>query len=376
MNILVFSWRGPGHPNAGGAEISTFEHIKGWVKAGHKVTIFTSYFSGGKKHDWIDGVEVIRKGRQVLGVQLEALKWYLLRPHQKFNLVIDQFHGLPFFTPLFVKAKKLAFIHEVTKEIWGYNTWAWPLSLVPSLLGPNLEPLIFKLFYKQVPFMTVSESTREDLTQWGIPRNSITVIHNGYNYSKKSKQSLSKGNTKTAVFLGAIAKDKGIEEALKIFANINKKETDWQFWILGKGDKKYMQFLKRTSKDLGIAGKTKFEGYVSEEEKFKLLAKAHVLVNPSVREGWGLVVIEAASVGTPAVGYNVPGLRDSIKDGQTGILCSPNAVSCSEAVFYLMSDKNKYKKFQQNCLKWSKEFDWEKSSKMSLKLIENLVGSR
>lgn len=372
MNILVFSWRGPGHPNAGGAEISTHEHTKGWVKAGHRVTLFTSYFPGGKKYEQVDGVEVIRSGRQVLGVQLEALKWYIFTSHQKFDLVIDQFHGLPFFTPLFVRAKKLAFIHEVTKEIWKYNTWTKPLNLIPSTLGPFLEPLIVKYLYTKVPFMTVSESTREDLMQWGIPRKSVTVIHNGYHHHGISTLP-TKEIKETAIFLGAIAKDKGIEDALKVFSYLNKKENDWQFWVIGKADRAYLSFLKQLARIFGIAKKVKFFGYVTEKEKFTRLAKAHVLVNPSIREGWGLVVIEAASVGTPTIGYNVPGLRDSIKDGWTGILSEPNAKECSEAIIELMSDRNKYNKLKNNCIIWSKEFDWERSSKNSLNLIEKLV---
>src|SRR6266498_3127303 len=110
MNILIFSWRGPKHPNAGGAEISTHEHAKGWVKAGHRVTLFTSYFPNSKKEEVIDGIEVKRYGRQMFGVQWEAFVWYLFKPHEKFDLVIDEFHGIPFFTPLYVKVKKMGFI--------------------------------------------------------------------------------------------------------------------------------------------------------------------------------------------------------------------------------------------------------------------------
>ena len=76
MNILILSWRGPGHPNEGGAELVTMEHAKAWVKAGHDVTVFTSSFDDAKKKENINGVEIIRKGGQVFGVHIAAFFWY------------------------------------------------------------------------------------------------------------------------------------------------------------------------------------------------------------------------------------------------------------------------------------------------------------
>lgn len=371
MNILIFSWRGPNHPNAGGAEISTHEHAKGWVKAGHNVTLFTSYYQGAKETEQIDGVTIIQRGRQLLGVQWEAFKWYNFDSHLKFDLVVDQFHGIPFFTPLYVKVRKLGFIHEVTKEVWRLNQFPIPFNFFVGAIGKIIEPSIFRL-YKNVQFMTVSDSTKEDLVMWGIPKGRITVVHNGNNHPNIGKLP-TKEKKKTAIYLGAISKDKGIEDGLKIFSYIDQKEDNWQFWIVGKSKQRYLQVLKRLSRDFGINEKLKFWGYVSEKEKYELLARAHVLVNPSIREGWGLVVIEAADMGTPTVGYNVPGLRNSIKDGKTGILCNPNPVDCSDAIISLLSDKNRYKGLRKNCFKWSKEFSWEKSSKESLELIGRLM---
>src|SRR3989344_6589986 len=179
MNILIFSWRGPNHPNTGGAEISTHEHAKGWVKAGHEVILFTSAFAGCREEVEKDGVKIIRRGRQIFGVQWEAFKWYLFGKHPNFDLVVDQFHGIPFFTPIYVKAKKIGFIHEVTKEVWKLNPWPWPFNQIVGFFGKTFEPLLFKLLYKRIPFMTVSNSTKNDLIEWGVPPALITVIQNG-----------------------------------------------------------------------------------------------------------------------------------------------------------------------------------------------------
>ncbi len=372
MRILIFSWRGPGHPHAGGAEISTHEHAEGWVNAGHQVTLFTSFYQGAKSQEVIDGVNIIRKGTQILGVHWEALIWYLFENHPKYDMVIDQFHGIPFFTPIYVRAKKLGFIHEVTKEVWALNPWPRPFNLMPAIIGIICEPLIFKFFYKKIPFMTGSESAKKDLIFWGIPKNNITVVHHGLN-SPKNQPAFPKEKAKTLIFLGALSKDKGIEDALRIFSILSSSGFDFQFWVVGKGEANYLKYLKSLSHKLGLDKLVKFWGFASEEKKFELLTKSRILINPSVREGWGLVVVEAAWVGTPTVGYNVPGLRDSILNGKTGLLCSPNPNSCAEAVLSLVKDEKRYQIFRQNCFKWSKKFSWKKSSAESLKLIEKLI---
>lgn len=374
MNILIFSWRGPGHLNAGGAEISTHEHAKGWVRSGHRVTLFTSSFLGGKKKKIIDGVNIIRDGRQVFGVQWQAIKWYLFGDHPKYELVVDQFHGIPFFTPLFVRVKKLAFIHEVTKEVWMSNIWPNPFFQILAILGMFLEPFIFRIFYRNIPFMTVSESTKKDLISWGIASKNITVIHNGIN-TPTFKSLPAKEGRKILIFLGSLSKDKGIEDALRIFSIFDKSNFDLQFWIVGRGTPSYSKSLKQKTKQLGIDGKVKFWGYVSEDKKFELLAQAHLLINPSIREGWGLVVIEAAAVGTPTVGYNVPGLKDSIVNGKTGILSPPNPESCAKEILSLLNNKEYYQILRRNCLKWSKRFRWEKSVKQSLGLIKKIISN-
>ncbi len=372
MNILIFSWRGPGHPHAGGAEKATHEYAKGWVKAGNRVTLFTSDYRGCKPKEVIDGVEVIRQGSQILAVHLNAFFWYVLERKENYDVVIDQFHGIPFFTPIFVRTKKIAFIHEVTKEIWRLNPLSFPLNLIPSILGTIFEPLIFKLFYRQIPFMTGSDSTRKDLIAWGISPNNITIVPYGLEKSPLNKIP-SKKKDKIVIFLGALAKDKGIEDALKTFALMKSKDKTLEFWVVGKGEKEYIKYLEKKSGELGLEHNIKFWGYVDKNKKYQLLASAHLLINPSFREGWSLVVMEAASVGTPTVGYDVPGLRDSIINKKTGILSAKKPEILAADALELLNNVSKYEQMRKNCLVWSRKFEWEKSAELSLDLIEKIV---
>ena len=373
IKILIFSWRGPGHPHAGGAEIVTHEHAKGWIKAGHEVTLFTSGFNNAKFEETVDGIRVYRRGGQAFGVKIQAFIWYLFNNHRKFDLVFDHIHGLPFFTPFYIRIKKIIFVHEIAKEVWRLNPWPKPFNIIPAVFGTALEPLIIKILYRNSLFLTVSDSTKKDLMVWGIPKKNIKVIHNGVTILNPSKV-VKKENKKTALFLGALSKDKGIEYALEVFKEINMKDPGWQFWIVGKGSKDYLKALQKKAKDLGIAKKIKFWGFVSEQKKFELLSKAHVMINPSVREGWGLVVIEAAAMGTPTIAFNVSGLRDSIINNKTGILCHfPDTKEMAQKASRLLNNKDRYEKMRKACIFWSKNFSWGKSTSESLHLIEEFV---
>lgn len=372
MNILILSWRGIGHPNSGGAEQVTLEHAKAWTEAGHGVWVFTSYFKGAREKEIVGGVNFIRSGRQYFDVQFKAFIWYLLGKHPKFDLVVDEFHGIPFFTPVYVRSRKLAFIHEVAKEVWKLNEWPKPFNLIPSFFGTLLEPWIFKIFYKHVHFMTVSASTRNDLIALRIPKENIRIVNNGVRLDLP-RNLPAKEPKKTAMYLGALSEDKGVMDAIHAFGQIERKDDEWQYWVVGRGTKVIIQRLKDISKNYGIEKKLKFWGYVTDRKKFELMAKAHVLINPSVHEGWGLVNIEANAVGTPVVGYDVHGLRESVNEGKTGILVEKgNYVRLAEESLRLVNDRDKYARFQKNALSWSKRFTWEKAGSESLELIESL----
>lgn len=365
MNILILSWRGPGHPKAGGAELVTLEHAKAWVKNKHQVILFTSLYSGAKSFEVIDRVSVMRRGSEI-GVRLAVLLWYFLGKHPKFDLVIDEFHGIPFFTPLFIRAKKMAFIHEVAKEVWFLN-YIWP----KAILGYLLEPWIIKLLYKHVPFMTVSDSTKTDLINWGVPEKNISVVPNGVTVEHlRSKPK--KEKKITVIYLGSLSTDKGIEDAIASFAKLTRRNPSWQYWVVGKGSDVYTKYLRKSCDQAGVKNIT-FFGFVDEKRKFELLARAHILINPSVREGWGLTVIEAAAMGVPTVGYDVPGLRDSIVNNRTGLLTEINSDALANNIEKLVKDKKRYKYFSNNCLVWSKRFTWKKSTNKSLLLIKRIV---
>ncbi len=371
MNILVFSWRDPKHPLAGGAEQVMHEHMKGWIEAGSKVTLFSSYFKGAKPEENLDGITIIRRGYELLGVQIAAFIWYVFRSNEKYDLIVDQFHGIPFFTPFFVRTRKLAVVQEVANKVWLYNRLPKPFNWIVGIIGYYGEPLIY-LFYKKVPFMTGSNSAKDQLIKVKIQKKNIFIVPHGIKIKKLPKLPPKEKNP-TIIFLGALAKDKGIEDALVAFSKLKSKNVN--FWVVGKANtRRYFDHLENLAKKLDIENKTKFWGFVNEKVKFKLLAKSHLLINPSIVEGWGLVNIEANAVGTPVVAYNSPGLVDSVQNNKSGVICINNtpeelAIAATE----LIENEEKYRKLQASSISWSKNFSWEKSKALSLNLINDIV---
>ncbi len=370
MNILVFSWRDPKHPLAGGAEQVMHEHMKGWISAGHKVTLFSSYMKGLSKKETLDGVEIVRDGYQYLGVQLKGFLYYL-KKRRDFDFIVDQFHGVPFFTPLFSKKPKLVVIQEPTRTVWLLNPLPWPLNWIIGTIGYLGEPFIF-LFYRRTLFMTGSESAKDDIIYFGIPAKNITVVPHGV-IIKDLESNPEKEKIFTVVFLGVLSKDKGIEDAVKTFS-ILKDLGQFQFWVVGRAEThRYESHIKQIVKKLGLQASVKFWGFVSQEEKFRLLARSHILINPSIREGWGLVNIEANYYQTPVVAYSSRGLIDSVQDGVSGIICKNNTpFDLAKNILQILVDKDLYSSLQNGAKEWSKNFSWDKSKKKSLELLESL----
>lgn len=365
MNILIFNWRDIHNPKAGGAEFITMRHAKAWVKNGHQVIWFTSRFPQSQKEETIESVKIIRQGNFITVFVLAPLFYFF--SNIKFDIVIDEIHGIPFFTPLYVRKPKIAFIHEVAGEIWNYSI-PFPLNFIGSFIETNALQ-----FYKKIPFWTDANSTIDDLVKYGIKRKNCIAISCPIS-NKALKKSPIKEKNPTFIFVGRVVKMKGIENVIRAFFYILKEINKANLWIVGDGDKRYVKDLKEIISAYSITSKVRFFGRVSETKKLELIKKAHILLHASIKEGWGLVVIEAASQATPSVVYDVAGLRDSVKNGITGIVLVQNTpFQMAKQAVELYNNRKKYKIFQKNSLDWASSLTWDKAEKQSLELIRNVL---
>jgi glycosyltransferase involved in cell wall biosynthesis len=106
-----------------------------------------------------------------------------------------------------------------------------------------------------------------------------------------------------------------------------------------------------------------FHGFVSDERKLELMSRAHALLFPSQREGWGLIVTEAAVVGTPSIGYDSPGIVDALDEGRAGYLCETNTVGAlAREMNRVIDDPEEYQAMRQSAYDFARQFHWDKTA--------------
>lgn len=369
MRILIFNWRDIKNPSSGGAEILTHELAKYLVKKNNKVVLFTSKFAGSSDAENVDGVTVIREGYSITrhffsSVHYLALKRYKKHFKGKIDLVIDEVHGLPFFTPWYVKEKKIALVCEVAG-----NLWVKKFGLFFGTIGRIIEILYLRFIYRAVPFITISNSVEKDLVRNGVNRKNITVIPVGVSIPKILPK-INREKNPTIIFLGRVSRSKGIEDVISVMNKLSKKYKI-KMWVCGRQDPSYKKELHELVRKNNLDSKITFFDYITEKEKFNLLSRSWILFNPSKTEGWGINVIEANAMGVPAVGYNVPGLQDSIRDEKTGLLAKDNSVDgLTKMIERLIVDTELYNRLSKEAVKWSKNFTWEKTGEKTWEILK------
>ena len=366
MKILILSWRDIKNPFAGGAEIFTYENAKRWVASGHEVTWFTSDFGDNPKEELIGGIQIIRRGSET-SVHYHAFRHYNKFFKGKFDLVIDEINTIPFFTPLYIKEKKIALIFQLARGVWFYEAF-FPLSLI----GFIMEFLYLK-FYRKTPVITISESTKEDLLNLGFS-NKISILPIGISF-KPLAQLSQKEPRPSLVYVGRLRKSKRVHHIIEALKIIKKAIPNIQLNVIGKGGRPhYIKKLHYLISKYDLQDNVNFYGYVDELTKHNLIKKAHALMVTSVREGWGLVVSEANALSTIAIGYNVHGLRDSIIDGQTGLLTAKNnPFVLAETVLNFFKDPLLCNRLSNKALQWSRRFSWETSAQDNLEALKRII---
>lgn len=362
MKILIFNWRDIKNPEGGGAEVFTHEIARRLLKKGNEVTLFTSEFDDCKKEEFVDGVRIVRAGRKysVYWKAEEYYKKYFSK--EGYDVVIDSINTRPFFTPKFVRRgeKVVALIYQLAREYWFYET-PFPINLLGYYLLENR----WLKSYVEIPTITISESTKKDLIGLGFKKISVVFAGLGFRPLKKVPK---KYDNPVIIYLGRLKKAKRPDHVVEAFRIIKRKISNAELWVVGSG------YLSKHLQKISPEG-VKLFGHIPEEEKRNLLAKAWVSINPSVREGWGINIIEANALGTPSIAYDVPGLRDSIMDGKTGVLVKENGnvEMLAEATIDILENKDLREKLSKNALGWSKQFSWNKSAQEFEKVIETVV---
>ncbi|HEU4913916.1 MAG TPA: glycosyltransferase family 4 protein [Candidatus Saccharimonadales bacterium] len=362
MKILWLTWKDHKHPAAGGAEVISRELTTRLAADGHRVTLLTCGYAGAPRQEMIDGVQVIRIGSNRYAHPLQASFHYLRRLQNKFDIVIEEVNAAPYFSVFFGKqAKRFLFYHHLEREVWLHEAPA-PVNYLGYYL---LEPIATKILSRaKVPLITVSESTKQDLAKYGFDPRQTHIISEGIELEPvKNLEQADKYARPTMLSLGAMRAMKRTLDQVKAFEIAKKSLPDLELKVAGDSSgpygKQVLDYIQASPHGQDIT----YLGRVSKEHKLELMRRSHLIGVTSVKEGWGLIVTEAASQGTPSVAYDVPGLRDSVRHGQTGLITSPQPAALAGGIVKLLRDTPLYDRLRHAGWQWSKQITFEQSYK-------------
>jgi glycosyltransferase involved in cell wall biosynthesis len=298
MRIVFLSWRDLAHPQAGGSEV-VLDHLATGLQArGHEVSLLCGGPVGARAYPT----------RRIGGTYTHYVRapFSFWRHGRGADVVVDVENGIPYFSPLWQRAPVVCLVHHVHTAQWGMQ-FAAPVAAV----GRWLESTLMPKAYRRARFVAVSDSTRRDLVALGVDDARVTTIEMGANPTTVSG---TLSPSPRFLVLGRLVPHKRVDLALRLWERVRPR-TGGSLVVVGDGPE--LAALRR------LAGPgVEFTGYVDEERKGRELAAAWLLIHPAHHEGWGTVVMEAASAGLPTVAFDVPGVRDSVVDGTSGVLAA------------------------------------------------------
>lgn len=344
---------------------------------GHRVVLLTTTFAGAQEREIVDGIQVVRKGGDLFFQLTVARNLKALDSEFHFDVVVEDLNKLPVFTPQLTKKPVLVQMHH----LWRKSIFVE--ACFPVAFGVWLFESIIPWFYKRKNFVVVSPSTKQELSALGIPEKQIEVVYNGSDDLSRAEtargaaQIAPEKSAETApapyfLWLSRVHKYKGIWTALEAFEIFAKSHPDVKLKIAGDGPllKKIPAWLNAR----GLSERVMLCGFASLEKKQNLLAGAVALLQTSYKEGWGLTVMEAAAHQVPSIASDVPGLRDSVRNGETGVLFpAGDANACAAAMSKVYEDSALQKSLGEAAANYAKSFSWETATDQTLKLLEQVV---
>jgi len=359
VKILVLNWLDRENPQSGGAEVHLHETFRRLVKWGHSVTLLCSAWPGCERRVTLDGIEVHRVGgRYTLSLAAPVYFRRRLRA-ERFDVVVEDLNKVPFFSPFWGVGAPVALIVHHLFGATAFQEASFPVAAATWLLERPV-PRVFR----SVPTVAVSDSTAEDLVRRGLPRGGIEIIPNGVDLEVLSPLPPPEEHfpEATLVFLGRLKRYKRVDLLLRAVAALVRRGISCRLLVAGRGDDQPR--LEALRESLGLTEHVDFLGFISDVEKRDLLRKSWIHLLTSANEGWGISNVEAAACGTPTIASDVPGLRDSVVDGQTGFLVPHGDVEAlSRRIEELLGDEEERKRLGVGARSFAEGFGWDASAR-------------
>jgi glycosyltransferase involved in cell wall biosynthesis len=354
LRILILNERDPRHPKAGGAETHVHEVFSRLAARGHSVTEYVSSFAGGAARDEIDAVRFERVAALPAYYPSAAARCARATRRGEFDVVVECLNKLPFLAPFYSAQPVLGLCHHLFGGT-AFRQVAWPIALAVVALERAIPAA-----YRRAPIVAISESTRDDLVARGISAAQVEVQHPGIRRPEAPVAPIA-SREPLVVYVGRLEAYKRIEVVLQAVAQLVPRRPAIKLALLGRGAERPR--LEQRAVALGIRERVEFAGFVTDAERDAWLARARVCVCASRKEGFGLTVIEANALGTPNVTSDAPGLRDTVRHGETGFLVADgDTAQFADQIDALLADDALAERMSRAALAWSQHFDWERAA--------------
>lgn len=367
MRVLVVNWQDRLNPEAGGAEIHLHEVFGRLACDGHEITLLVSGWKDAPRETEMDGMRVVRTGSRYtfpLFARRSRRRRLGARP---FDVIVEDINKVPLFTPRWGRTPVVGLVPHL------FGTTAFRQESPPVAAAVWLLEKRMPRAYAGVPFLVISESTADDLVGRGFDRSCITVSHPGIDHGRyNADASVPRYERPTLVYVGRLQKYKGLGVVLRAVRLLVERGIEARLLVAGRGSERGS--LERRATELGLASRVRFLGYVDEDAKIELLRRAWVNVYPSPKEGWGITNIEAAACGTPTVASDAPGLRESVREGETGYLVphgDPGA--WADRIARLCNDPGLRERLGEGGRRYAERFTWDAAARDAAEVLAGAV---
>ena len=359
-HVHVVAWRDLADVEAGGSEIHAANVCKQWAEAGIDVTMRTSFAQGHPPEVVRDGYRVIRRAGRYLVFPRAAFAEIAGRTGPR-DALVEIWNGMPFFSPLWARGPRLTFLHHVHGEMWR-------MVLPPNLaeVGDTIERRLAPPLYRRSRIVTLSASSKADMvSQLGFRPERVAVVPPGID-ARFSPGDEPESPDPLVVAVGRLMPAKRFDALIRAAADARQLVPDLRLTIVGEGYERHE--LERLVTELGAGEWVDLPGRCSDDELVRLYRRAWVLASASSHEGWGMSITEAAACRTPAVATDIPGHRDAIEDGVTGLL-RPDPEALSGALVAVLTDREIRRRMSEAALERAQRYTWSTTATELMRLL-------
>jgi glycosyltransferase involved in cell wall biosynthesis len=356
--ILLLNYDDPVNPSSGGAPHYCFEIMRRAVKDGYQVVWISSRFDGSKAEETIQGIRIIRFGNPFSVFVYAA--FYSLIHRKDFDVIFESVSAVPFFSRLYSTKPRLVMIHHLVPREVMRQKLGW-VSALPWMVQRYIAPLV----YSGNRVVTLGRSTAEELKVVGY--KDVHEVKAGVD---QPHDALAK--EEIVVIAGPLRPWKRVEDSVQAFAGLPR---NWRLILFGSfEDRAYESQIKSLLSELSIVDRVEILGHISEEDKARSYSRAKIAILASKKEGWGFSIFEPQAYGCGVVAYDVPGVRDSVLNGVTGLLVDDGDVAgLTSALRLLAEDSALRERLASNGLLRSKSYSWNDAYRELRTQLESIL---